>query len=207
MAGVCVGDGLATEDGLLVLDGPRSQAWPSPVDCTLEANNGLRVDPGTGKLWAPPDPLISDETDAGAPQAIVPGGVGTIALDTLVIQQQARICTRSFWLGQIVGGYAGFRMASGNFWAVQRTVTVEVNAVPVAFTGLETVGAMENNAGAVLGNGAPVEAMTLRLQLSSGDTVRVTATYQLEVFTYTANAANGLSWRPPAITGVLWSYP
>lgn len=207
MAGICAGPGLATEGGLLTLDGPRSQEWPSPAGCTVAANNGLRIDPVTGKLWTPPDPIISDATDTAATLAVVPAAVGTTALGTLEIYQEARLCTRSFWLGEITGGYAGLRAGDGNFWAVQRSITVMVNGAPVAFTGMETVASIENNSGGVIGLGSIPDATTLRLQLSNGDNVRVTAVYQLEVFTFSASAANGLSWRPPAATGILWSYP
>jgi len=200
MAGICAGPGLTTdEDGQLQLFGPVEEAW-NEADCV----NALRVDPGTGKLWAPRARLIHARTTQPGSTA-TPTLAGTFTLTTLDHEQTAPACSDAKFVALLTGGYLGQRMGSGNWWAVRRYITVELNGAPVAFTGLEPVGGLENNSGGVLGASAALDAtVAAALDVPAGQTVRVLAHYEHTRLTFTASAANSYDWRPPVIDGFMF---
>lgn len=55
MADPCLGCGTATDaNGDLTIKGARSGAWKTWYGSNIDAKNGIRCDPITGKLWVPP---------------------------------------------------------------------------------------------------------------------------------------------------------
>lgn len=55
MADPCLGCGTATDaNGDLTIKGARSGAWKTWFGANIDAKNGIRCDPTTGKLWVPP---------------------------------------------------------------------------------------------------------------------------------------------------------
>lgn len=204
MAGLCTGLGITTDPttGLLTLDGARQVAWP--YACLPSAANGLRVDPGTGTAWVPPDfeTLVVDAE--GPDKHVVPSVVGSGLIQELVTEQTVPDCGKARWFCWILGGHAGWRQASGNFWAIERSVTIEIDGVPVGFSGVQQVSVAENNSGGVMSSGSAVDAYQVHDLLDPGQTIKVTATYNLHTYTLTANAVNGLAWRAPKLTSTLW---
>lgn len=205
MAGLCTGGGLSWATGELTLLGPREQEWANESGCPIDTWNGLAIDPVTGKLWAPPQNSVRMETDTAAGSLVVPTGVATDDLSDLEVELTTGECVSGYFEATLSGGFAGWRAASGNFWTVQRYVTVYLDGVPTAFTGMQVVSAIENNSGGVLSSGNACDGYSVGVLTSPGQEVRVVAHYELDVLTYTANAANGLQWRPPELRGVLWS--
>lgn len=204
MAGLCTGLGLDTDDdGKITLAGAREQAWP--YECTIGAQNGLRVDPVTGLAWATPEFRSDVEGEVGPDKNLVPSTTGSTLVQTLTTSQTNPECGKARWLCWILGGYAGWRQGSGNFWAIERAVSAEVDGVPVAFTGLQEVSRAEHNAGGgALSSGGPVESFMIDGLLDPGQEVEVTVSYYLNVSGLTANVLNGLAWRSPRITSTLW---
>lgn len=207
MAGICAGPGLESAGGLLQLAGARSQAFPA--GCSLGALNGLRVDPDTGDAWVPPDAIFSAAQGAqtGADRTIAPASSAAVLLSKLDLTMTAPACRRSLFLGDLAGGYQGFRAGTGNFWLLSRFVTIYVDGAPIGFTGLQPVGGLENNSGGAISIGGPVEAQPIRVQLTAGQKIRVYAEYSFDPATFTASAVNALTWRAPKLNGVLLSYP
>ena len=55
MAEACLGCGTKTDsNGDLTISGARSSVWKPAYGTNIDANNGLRCDPATGKLWTAP---------------------------------------------------------------------------------------------------------------------------------------------------------
>lgn len=204
MAGLCTGLGLTTdEDGKLMVAGARQQPWP--YACTIASQNGLRVDPVTGAAWAPPDFRSDVVGEVGPNKNLVPADTGSTLVQTLTTSQTAPACGKARWLCWILGGYAGWRQGSGNFWAIERAISIEVDGNPVGFTGLQEVSRAEHNAGGgALSSGGPIESFMADGLLEPGEKVEVTASYYLNVSGLTANVLNGLAWRSPRITSTLW---
>lgn len=205
MAGLCSGLGLTTDpvSGLLTLDGARQVSWP--YSCLPADANGLRVDPVAGTAWVPPDFQTYFDVSVGPNKNLVPGGVGTTLLQTLTTTQKVPDCGRARWVYWILGGHAGWRTASGNFWTVERDVVVEVDGVVVGYTGgYEQVSVSENHSGGVIASGSAVDAVMANGILEPGQTIKITANYNLRVYTYAANAVNSLAWRSPRLTATLW---
>lgn len=203
MAGLCTSLGITTDaDGKLMLAGARQVAWP--YGCLIGAANGLRVDPVTGNAWAPPDLETLIDTAQGPNKNVVPSVVGTGLIQELVTEQTAPECGKARWLVWITGGHAGWRQGNGNFWAIERVVTITVDGVVVGFSGMEQVSVAENNSGGIMSSGSAVESVMVDGMMNPGQTIKVVATYNLATYTLTANAANGLAWRSPKITSTLW---
>lgn len=68
MAEACLGCGTKTDsNGDLTISGARSSVWKTAYGTNIDANNGLRCDPATGKLWtAPPSKTESWVINPGA---------------------------------------------------------------------------------------------------------------------------------------------
>lgn len=205
MAGICEGGGLTIDgDGRLVLAGVPELAW-GPV-CSIEDGTGLRIDPGTGKVWTPKHRALHTQASEPALTAAVTVA-GTYALgDPVVLETVAPACSPfpARFVATLSGGYFGQRMGNGNWWAAKRFVTVWVNGVVVGFTGSQTVASLENNSGGVLNAGAAVDALTITALVPAGQTVKVQASYQHERLSFTASPANGYEWRPPTIDGFMF---
>jgi hypothetical protein len=205
MAGICEAGGLTVVDGKLELSGPPELAWPGP--CTIEEGNALRIDPGTGKVWAP-QALVRRKTTTGDTITAAVTVSGTYPLgDDLVHTQTAPSCAPYDvrFIATLSGGYFGQRMGTGNWWAVRRFVTIYVNGVVVAFTGLQTVAGLENNSGGVLGAGGAVDPLTITAPVPAGQVVKVVASYEHQRLAFTANPANSYEWRPPVIDGFMFA--
>lgn len=208
MAGTCTGPGLTTgPDGKIEVQGARELVWPNEGACHIAANNGLFIDPVTGNLWVRPAGRVLRKTTTGASITAVPTVSGTYPLTTLTHEQTALECSSATFVGILSGGYIGQRMGNGNWWAVERYVTVYKNAVPIGFTGSQPVASLENNSGGVLGTSGAVDPLTVSVDLDPGDTVKVVAAYEHHRLAFTTAVANGYDWRPPSITGLLFTHP
>lgn len=210
MAGICAGPGLDVVGGKLQLAGARSVAWPSAgAACALDVANGLRVDPDTGIPWVPPDARIIYERgiQTGADRTLVPATSATKQLSSLDLTMEAPLCRRSLFRGSLQGGFAGWRLYSGNLWVLQRYVTLSINGAPVAFTGMQDVSVIENNSGGAISGGGAIDGLEVFANLTAGQVVRVQASYQWDPVTFTDNAVNSLAWRAPQLQGVLWTHP
>lgn len=199
----CTGPGLDIDPtGRVVLVGPRSEEWPE--DCDIAALNGLRTDPVTGDVWAPPDLEITRAEHTGAGRFIIPPDTNPGTLHILQVEHTAD-CRPCHVQLSATGGFAGFRMASGNFWVVRRRFTTYVNGSPVATTGLEPIAVCENNSGGVVSQGTVCDSAVYGVLLDAGDTIRFNAYYELEPAALVSNAANGFTWRPPDVRLAAWT--
>lgn len=208
MAGTCYGDGLTVDgQGRLALDGPVEAEWPPGPTCSIAVNNGIKTDPATGKLWVAPRSIIARDSAVGINRETVPNGTGIDNLTTTTLQMQARQCERMMSVFHVTGGYFAVRQATGNFWILQRYLTIEVNGAPVAFTGMQPIGGAENNSGGIISQSGPVENVTLTTELDPGDLIKLTAHWEMSILTFSANGANGVTWRPPRLEGLLYGYP
>jgi hypothetical protein len=207
MAGECTGIGIRINaDNAVEADLDRREEWPYSV--AVGTRNGLRGDPTTGQLWVPPDQIIR-RAEATAPgKTVVPDDSGTVLLTELSLQMTASDDHDQVMFGFfLVGGYQGFRMGLGNFWAVKRYITTYDDGDPTTFSGSEEVGAFENNAGPSAGAGSIVEGMVGWAVKPGGIVFKVTAHYDLDPLTYTASPVNGFAWRPPRLQIVQFSMP
>jgi hypothetical protein len=206
MAGLCAGCGIDTSNGQFDLSGPRSREWPY-LPATLAANNGLRCDPETGELWVPPDTRLVTATDVDVDRYIVPDAADETALCTLDVSATAPARSNAALRWDVSGGYAGYRVGDANWWTVKRYVTVYHDGTPVGTSGTEVVSSFENNGGGVMGTAGPVDALHGWDVVPAGTVVRVLAVYTLDVLAYSANGANGFSWRSPRASVWLASVP
>lgn len=204
MAGACVGDGLRNNAGTIELYGPRSAAWPS--GCAIGAANGLNTDPVTHKAWVAPALVITGRDVAPDLQVIHPTNDDLHQLGEVTMTQTVGACSRTFMQAHLGGGYAGFRLASGNFWRIQRRITLYVNGAPTAYTGLEDAAGSENNSGGITSQGSPLEAMPIIATLNAGDTIKVLAHYELLLDGFADNVANRLTYRLPRITAGFYTF-
>lgn len=206
MAGQCAGCGIDTTDGDVSVLGPRTGAWPYGPAATQSGNNGLRCDADAG-LWVPPDAKIVSGTATKPNRVVAPADSSTVLLHEVSLTLTAALRSNSLVRFDIHGGYAGFRMATGNWWGVTRFITTFYDGVPSAFSGSEYVASCENNSGGILGVGGPVEAQHGWDVVPAGTVVKVLANYSLDVLAFADNALNGLTWRCPRITMMLMSIP
>jgi hypothetical protein len=88
MASPCLGCGTTTDaNGDLTILGARSSAWKTRYGPDIDASNGLRCDPATGKLWVAPPNKINTWT-------IGPGTWDSDIVDTSSFE------ARSVWVGE-----------------------------------------------------------------------------------------------------------
>lgn len=207
MAGTCWGDGVGTDaDGKLTILGPRAGAWPGGTGCPIGTGNALRVDADTGLLWvAPMSVSVARATQAN--RSIAPTAVGVVQLTAVALEVTAPACGPAVVRFDVTGGYAGCRAVTGNFWTIQRYLTVYIDGAPTAYTGLEPVGGIENDSGGVLATSGAVDPNVVHVPATAGQKVRLLAHYELNVQTFSANAVNGVAWRPPRIEGMIIGQP
>lgn len=207
MAGRCVGLGLTTDDqGRVAVLGARQVEWPNEGSCPIAANNGLRVDPVSGALWVPPDGrLIRERAVGGTDGTFVPTVAGSYLLTELVLEMDAPACADAQMVVVVNGGFIGQRMGNGNWWAVQRYLTIYLDDVVVGFTGNQTVASLENNSGGVLSSSGPVDPVVVTLDVPAGSTGKVLAHYEHNRLAFTASAANGYDWRCPVLDGLMFT--
>jgi hypothetical protein len=87
MASPCLGCGTTTDaNGDLTINGARSSAWKSRYGPDIDASNGLRCDPTSGKLWVAP-PMKTNTWTLGV-GSWISGLVNTGTWDA-----------RSYWVG------------------------------------------------------------------------------------------------------------
>lgn len=206
MAGICAGLGLDTDaSGHLFIPGPRQVSWPNETACRIAANNGLRVDPATGNLWVPPDARMMHLATHGDAKTQVPTSAGTVTLTHLDHRQTAPVCSDCQFVGVLSAGFLGTRMGSGNWWQVDRSITIYVDGTAVGFTGSQPVAVTENNSGGVLGQGGAVDSLLIYATVPAGKVIRLDATWIHNRVTFATAAANGITWRPPSIDGFLYT--
>lgn len=206
MAGRCVGLGLTTDDqGRVAVKGARQVAWPALAGCLIRRANGLRVDPGTGDLWVPPDARLIRRADTAAGGTFTPTVAGSYLLSELEVQITAPACADGQLVAILSGGYIGQRMGDGNWWNVKRYVTTYIDGSPVGFTGSQTVATLENNSGGVLSGSTAVDPFVVTLDVPAGSVAKVLAHYEHNRLAFTAAAANGYEWRPPRLDALLFT--
>lgn len=209
MAGLCVSHGLDTNnEGKVFLAGARPVAWPYS-ECSLDANNGLRYDPVTDKAWVTPPTKIEVEVETAADRDIVPTAEGTTVLRHLHLEHNTLKCGNGFIMVNLTNGHAGFRMGQGNFWLLNRYITLTIDNVAVLYTGLETIAAAENTAtGGTTGVRYPIaEAAPVQWFLDPGVKVEVDVHYELDVASYAASGANGFTFKPPVVAATFFTQP
>ena len=203
MAGTCVGAGLDIDgDGQLELRGARSLAWPYP--CDIGVRNGLRVDPVTNKAWVKPPQIVGHSAVSGPDRSIAPASAADIAIGHYEVTHTASACSQEFVRYAVTGGFAGFRLKSGNFWILQRYVSLFVNGSPVATTGLQPIAECENNSGGVTTQGAVLEGTESDLVVNAGDVVKLVADYTLQLPGFDADVLNNFVYRAPRVSLTAW---
>lgn len=207
MAGSCTGVGIRINAfNEVEADVDRRQVWPYTAQ--LASKNGLRGDPETGQLWAPPDQIVSKVEAIGVAKTIIPTDAATVALTDLTVTMTASTDHDQVMFGLFLsGGKAGFRMGTGNFWLVNHIVTTYDNGTPTTFTGSEDCASAENNAGGSIGFSLTPDAL-IGWHVKPGGTVfKVTASYSFDPLTFTDSPTNGFAWRPPRLHVLQLSMP
>lgn len=208
MPGVCTGYGVRI-NGFNEVEASvdRIEPWPYPGFASLKS--GVRVDPLTGLLWAPPDQIIQvTEAPLGPNKTVIPNSDATIKLIDLSLEMVAsKDHDQVLFMFHLVGGYQGYRMGNGNFWAVYRYIVTYDNGNPTTFSGIEEVGGCENNAGASLGSASTVEGMIGMAVKPGGTKFKVLAHYELRPLAFTDGPTNAFAWRPPRLQVAQWSLP
>jgi hypothetical protein len=170
-------------------------------------NNGFRIDPVSGKVWIPPDPRMLHAAKFTNGATIVPTVAGTNQIANIRHDMSAPACADCQWMVVLSGGYAAQRMGSGNFWQVERSTSLYRNGVLVSTTTNQPIFSTENNSGGILGQGAAIEPETYVLAIPAGQTATIITVYQHHTLTFSANAGNGLTWRPPTVDGFMFTLP
>jgi hypothetical protein len=216
MAGACNGLGVR-QNNLNQIEAAvdRHQEWPYPSN--VSTKSGTRVDPDTGMLWSPPDQIIKiAEAPLGPNKTVVPNDNDTIPLTDLSLEMVASADhDQVMFQFHLVGGYQGYRMGDGNFWAVYRHITtyddtaVKGKYEPITFSGVQEVGGHENNAGAgsSTGSASVVEGMIGQAVKPGGSKFKVVAHYELRPLAYTDSGVNGFTWLPPRLQIAQFSMP
>lgn len=208
MAGICTTGGLTVDaDGKLGIQGARPGAWPSEGSCPIAANNGLRLDTVSGNLWVAPPGDVLQKVTAGVEDTATPTLAGSFQIAHLEHEQVVPACADAQFVAHLSGGFIEQRMANGNWWTVQRYLTLYVNGIAVAFTGTQDVATLENNSGGTLSGGGAVDSTTIIRPVTAGQTVKLVAHYEHNRLAFTAGGANGYVWRSPSIVGQLFTHP
>lgn len=199
MAGVCTGAGLTIDgDGHVALNGASSLAWPAL--CPIGTANGLHTDPVTGKAWVlPHGPAQFADLDGGS-TVIAPANDSDKAVGHKELEYTVTGCRKQLMVADVMGGYAGFRCGSGNFWILERYASFFLNTVATLFTGSQPVAAHENNSGGVDGHAGPIEATRFIYTVSPGDVVKIVTDYTLTCPGFAANVLNSFTIRRPRIS-------
>jgi len=207
MAGSCTGLGVRI-NGFNEVEASvdRVVAWPYPG--SVNAKSGVRVDPN-GILWTPPDQIIQvAEAPLGPNKTIVPNSDSTVKLIDLSLEMVAsKDHDQVLFVFHLVGGYQGYRLSNGNFWALYRYIVTYDNGTPTTYSGLEEVGGAENNAGGSLGSSSTVEGMIGMAVKPGGTKFKVLAHYELHPLAFTDGPTNAFAWRPPRLQVAQWSMP
>lgn len=209
MAGACSGCGIDTTDNEVAVYGPREAQWVGNGANSIEATNGLRCDPVSGKLWAPPDAKIAGVCAGAAQKVIVPDDdADNNLLTKLKISINTFANRKTFMVRNIGCGIAGFRSHSGNWWAIKQTSVIRVDGVvPVYGLGVAYTAALENHSGGVMGVGITTPAEMFHFEFTGEHTVELEVTYSIEVLALSVGAANSLTWTPPTVSMMCWSKP
>ena len=199
MAGVCTGAGLTIDGaGHVALQGASEAEWPGV--CGIGTSNGLHVDPVTGNAWVlPQEPMQWADLD-GTTTVIAPANDSTKQFGTKFVEHTVTGCRKVLMVADVMGGFAGFRMGSGNFWTLERLATFTLNGVDTLTTGTQPVAACENNSGGVLGQAGPIEVTRFIVAVDPGDVVKVSAAHQLACPGFATHVLNSFTIRRPRIS-------
>lgn len=207
MAGRCSGDGLGTDSsGRLILLGPREGEWPNPGGvCALGDNNGVRIDPVSGMLWARDPRVIRRRwTYPGRTGSVTsPAPIDFHFFDESVVNAG---CSDGVAFVSLSDGYARLRAETGNLWYVERGLVISVNGANVIATSGHVAQLDNATTGGVLGVGFSVESFGTSVPLPAGATLRVAAWYRLRMDAYNASGANQYGWRCPSLDVLVWNF-
>lgn len=210
MAGVCVGPGLFGGPDGIELYGPRSQTWnPVGAGCGIDQANGLRVDPVTQKLWAPPDAQTLSVRATANPNNATPTFQHDTTMSKLAVSFTGFQCRNTFVVVHLTGGTCHLRLASGNYWAITSAPVAKINGVVTAlgFGPAYWVPFQHATGNGVITAGLTTPSFTQAYALAPGDKLDVSVVFVLTVLGFAANAYNLNSWQPPQLLATGWSKP
>jgi hypothetical protein len=206
MAGSCTGLGVRiNRNNEVEAAVDRKEAWPYPGSAATKS--GTRVDPVTKLLWTPPDSVVKvAEAPLGPNKVVSPPDTDTIRLTDLSLEMVAsKDHDQVMFSFSLSGGYVGFRLGAGNFWAVYRYVTTYLNGVPTTFSDWEEVAGAENNASGAIGSSTVPDSFEGWKVVAGGVKFKVVARYELRPLAFTDRAVNSMAWRPPRLQIMQWS--